>query len=119
MRTLSLLSALALVAGCGGSEPDPKSLNDGLTDCNGHHVDLHTDPANCGACGHACGAHESCVNGLCTNVCAQGKTDCHGACVGLQPDASDCGACGMACGQQERCVYGHCTLHCATGVKEG
>ncbi|HUB06041.1 MAG TPA: hypothetical protein VMB50_03525, partial [Myxococcales bacterium] len=27
---------------------------------------LDSDPANCGACGHACGTNESCVQGSCS-----------------------------------------------------
>lgn len=35
---------------------------------------LKTNLANCGACGHACGANQVCTNGAC--ACAAGFEDC-------------------------------------------
>ncbi|MBV9949165.1 MAG: hypothetical protein JOZ69_20115, partial [Myxococcales bacterium] len=61
-----------------------------LASCGGACVNLDTSPANCGACGHACGpAAPDCLNGACVLSCvAAGDggpalTDCNGACVDL------------------------------------
>jgi hypothetical protein len=67
---------------CGNSCPDRPHTQancqagacpceDGWADCNqsdptdGCEAQLFVDPANCGGCGNACGASESCVNGAC------------------------------------------------------
>src|SRR5690242_5468785 len=110
----SLAVLLLAAAGCGpgdhpvGDVPDmaTHSCPQGQTDCHGASVDLQSDNNNCGACGTACGQHESCLHGTCTLTCAQGLTACHGACVDLQSDNNNCGACGTACGQHETCVHG-------------
>jgi MYXO-CTERM domain-containing protein len=39
---------------------DPKTI-----DCDGACIDPSSDPANCGACGNACAADETCVMGAC------------------------------------------------------
>lgn len=38
-----------------------------------------SDPQNCGACGHVCGANQVCSNGAC--ACAHGTTKCGTACI--------------------------------------
>ncbi len=61
-----LVAAVALAAGCGqdaalvGGE-----CASGLTECALRCVDLSRDPANCGACGHACDPGVACVAGAC------------------------------------------------------
>jgi hypothetical protein len=47
------------------------TCNVGWRDCNGDKTDgcetnLDTSVANCGMCGNACSATQTCVNGLCT-----------------------------------------------------
>jgi Stigma-specific protein, Stig1 len=65
----ALVSALALAAGCGqdaalvGGE-----CAAGLTECALRCVDLSRDPANCGACGHACDPGVACVAGACATA---------------------------------------------------
>ena len=54
-------------------------------------VTLAADPANCGACGHSCGAGQNCASGACVYGTAQ-----------------NCGALGRTCGSGERCVSGNC-----------
>src|SRR5262249_25804543 len=46
------------------------TCNNGLTNCSGACVDLLTDAANCGMCGHSCGA-QTCVGGLCALASGQ------------------------------------------------
>jgi len=45
-------------AGCAGGCATP-----GDACCNGMCADTTSDPANCGGCGHACGASDACVLG--------------------------------------------------------
>ncbi|MHB1845062.1 MAG: hypothetical protein ACYCWW_09540 [Deltaproteobacteria bacterium] len=37
--------------------------------------DLGSDPKNCGSCGHACAAAESCLNGTCLSTSVDGGED--------------------------------------------
>lgn len=53
-------------AGCGREQAIVGgSCADGYTQCGQHCVDLSSDPANCGACGHACPAGVACLAGTC------------------------------------------------------
>ncbi len=78
--------------------------------CDGGCVDPDNDPANCSACGLACGKGQACVNGACT--CD--PNNCAGCCMGSQclaGDADDaCGAGGIQCQPcQTRCINGGCS----------
>ena len=80
-----------------------------------------TDGANCGTCGHACGAGEVCSGGNCALTCG-GITTCTptGAapyCANTQTDRADCGTCGHACGTGEICTGGSCVLTCGALTK--
>jgi hypothetical protein len=81
--------------------------------CDGSCKDLLTDEANCGACGNACAALESCVQGNCACVGANRQV-CSGACVDLATDTNNCGACGFVCESGE-CVNGACTCNGGQG----
>ncbi len=59
--------------------------------CQGACASLATDPANCGACGHACGAGQNCAASTCVFGTAQ-----------------NCGALGRTCATGERCLSGGC-----------
>jgi len=74
--------------------------------CNGLCVDLAVDPANCGACGMACGGGRICVSGVCQ--CQPGWTLCTDLCLDLQNDRNHCGSCTNSCGAFDSCIQGVC-----------
>ncbi|MDP3274308.1 MAG: hypothetical protein Q8Q09_03880 [Deltaproteobacteria bacterium] len=82
--------------------------------CSGVCVDSNTNAANCGACGAACGAGQSCSMGVC--ACPMGQTACGAGaaatCVNSQTDVANCGACGNACGMGQVCDMGMCRTPC-------
>lgn len=66
MRWIVPIFATLALAACGPAAPSDNS------DCPG--VDLDNDPDNCGTCGHACGALETCQSGSCSSECDPGDT---------------------------------------------
>lgn len=89
----------------------------GLASCNGVCTDTMTDFANCGACGMACGAGQTCTGGTCT--CAAGLTNCGGACVDTGSDGNNCGTCANVCGAGTACSMGVCGTCAATETQCG
>ncbi len=105
----------------------------GYSDCdhmaaNGCEANTATDPANCGACAHACpvgsNATASCAAGTCGLTCAGGYGDCNhmatdGCEATLAMDANNCGACGHMCpvlaNATATCAMGTCGSTCAPG----
>jgi hypothetical protein len=73
----------------------------GFGDCNNSPVDgceaPLSSPANCGMCGLACPAGQSCSGGTCMTACAPPNLVCSGACVDPQTSPSHCGGCGRPC----------------------
>jgi hypothetical protein len=86
----------------------------GSTECNGKCVDVTVDPANCGACGSACGQDELCTASQCVLTCTGGLTACNGTCVNTATDAANCGACGVTCPSNKICGAGSCVFDPST-----
>jgi len=72
-------------------------------------VDVLIDTRNCGRCGNACRAGESCIHGSC--LCPD--TRCGDRCgVNLMTDNNNCGACGNICATGTVCQSGRCAAAC-------
>jgi len=69
-------------------------------------LDLASDPANCGACGHDCGGL-TCSDGLCGARCATGESAC------------TVGGSAMCCPAGSSCSVGQCVLTDALEVTVG
>ncbi|MDD9943763.1 MAG: hypothetical protein OXU20_22165 [Myxococcales bacterium] len=70
-------------------------------------AELQTDNNNCGTCGNACGAGESCFEGACVQDPAP---PCGGA--DFNSDRDNCGLCGLVCEEGEVCEDRRCVVEC-------
>jgi hypothetical protein len=129
-RSRCLLASALVVGACSrsalddraGPRPDAGVVSDagdnscaafGSTLCGHACVDLQTDDANCGACGHACGPGGGCVAGVCAPAeCPGGFQVCGGVCVDVRNDRAHCGDCNVACSGFSGCGQGQCVPAC-------
>ena len=79
--------------------------------CSSGCKDLSTDQQNCGTCGNACAAGQSCQGGQC--LCSAGLLACAGSCVAS--DATHCGSCTTMCAGGQVCAANACAASCPTG----
>jgi hypothetical protein len=87
------IGACAKLAAIDVSDGDSGTMNNaGCAD-----ADVSTDPANCGACGHACTKGQVCASGTCKAECDPPTIKCNGTCVDIKSDPSNCGGCGKTC----------------------
>ncbi len=114
--------------GRGSSPPRPAVMTatEGGATPAGCASDLESDPANCGACGNACGGLQQCRSGVCALPCPTGTVLCDGTCIEPEHHHRYCGASGgcgkgsgsrgATCAVDEVCVDGTCELDCAGGL---
>ncbi len=92
-------------SGSSGSSGGGGGCCAGSTKCGTACVDLQGAHDNCGSCGTACGANETCQFGGCT-TCE--KNLCGNQCVDLVSDPKNCGVCENVCAPGEPCTGGYC-----------
>jgi hypothetical protein len=93
----------------------------GETLCADHCVNIWSDHANCGRCGHHCPTGTQCSKGACKQAhsCPRGQSLCSGACVSITSDNQHCGSCGNKCPPGSTCNGGACQHQeqvCAKGL---
>ena len=79
--------------------------------CGSECKDLTTDQQNCGTCGVACGAGQTCQAGQCQ--CSAELLACNGTCV--SSDATHCGSCTTTCAGAQVCSNNSCQANCGGG----
>jgi hypothetical protein len=89
----------------------------GQTRCGAACANTQVSNLNCGMCGRACSATQTCVFGNCVTLggaCPMGQVRCAGggimlpACVDTQTSNTHCGMCGSACPTGTTCMAGAC-----------
>ena len=92
---------------CGGNDcASGQCCQTGESECNGKCANLSTDKQNCGTCGFACAAPQSCNNRRCE--CPGTLTFCTNACVDMSNNNQNCGVCGTVCTASQQCISGKC-----------
>jgi len=109
----AVFGCIFLVAACtkpdGGGVTPPTCQQ---TTCGSACVNTAADPQNCGSCGKACGAGQTCQAGSCQ--CQGGSLTCTSGCI--TPDAQNCAGCNMPCQPGEVCNAGVCGTMCMPGT---
>jgi len=105
-----LLAIVALIFSSFALAQTAPSCSAGQTQCGGSCVDTANDSANCGKCGSACRASDTCVKGKCKAPprCRSNQASCGGRCTDVNKDAQNCGACGRACQPGKKCSNAVC-----------
>jgi stigma-specific protein Stig1 len=90
---------------------------------------LSGDRDNCGHCGRACAAWETCTQGACVALCSSSLTACEHpypddpragvTCADLSSDSNNCGICDRVCSPLETCSGGQCVDICPASTPDG
>jgi hypothetical protein len=102
---------VAAGAGCQGKVDGQSPCGAGQMMCSNACTAVASDSLNCGACGNACAAGQTCQAGQCG--CSAGLLACNGTCVAS--NAAHCGSCTTACTGIEVCSNGSCQSDCPAG----
>jgi hypothetical protein len=98
------------------------ACNAGFVECPGACVDLNTDPANCGTCGHACGSGQICQGSNCaTNPCGTGSHYCAPSGCVSNTDVNHCGTSCTPCPAEHgtaTCDGVSCGITCSVGYHD-
>ena len=99
----------------------------GQNACGSSCFDFTRDSNNCGGCGIACGAGQTCSGSHCVLSCGAGQVACNGACVNTTSDRANCGGCttgttttgpsrdNFACAAGQVCGNSACSTSCPAG----
>ncbi|MFT4039122.1 MAG: hypothetical protein QM692_13130 [Thermomicrobiales bacterium] len=81
--------------------------------CGKRCLAVQTDPANCGDCGRACAAGETCSGGACVApqpTCPAGQKACNGGCIPATNCCTSADCTGGEVCRADVCIDGVCTL---------
>ena len=77
-------------------------------------ANAESDSANCGSCGHACAADQTCVAANCVATCGAPFVACDGSCADTAKDSMNCAGCGNQSGPNQTCVASQRIASCGT-----